>query len=414
LTKRVNGTTKTIFSRPFALVVGRHHEVVFEALGDRLRVGVDGTQFTEAFDGDLSHGSVGFYTWGRPLPRFDRVVVEGVTRKLDAWAIHDHGGVLRASVWQIDRRALVQTADLLSSNPSAAALDHAGSAAIIGDADWTDVKVTTIFDMPRAGAAGVVFRWQDADNHYRLIFDAAAGQQRLVRRRNGTSTVLWSAVAALTSITLVVEAIRDRLRAWVGSALLFDVYDDALTTGRAGPLAFDGGAAVWSLFDARHVRPKWEDWHTFDAAFGWRAAGRRVRVFAGRQADATLAPDAGAEHQFQETSGAFLPRLRSPAVDLRILDAGGRERHRRRFLPDAAYTPVPSARVLRAADGTGMLVFVPGAGPAGTELLSGEYRLSLTYRRDNTTADPSTLVLSQAADTSNETAIVDIPWTLSP
>jgi hypothetical protein len=47
-------------------------------------------------------------------------------------------------------------------------------------------------------------------------------------------------------------------------------------------------------------------------------------------------------------------------------------------------------------------------------LLSGEYRLSLTYRRDNTTADPSTLVLSQAADTSNETAIVDIPWTLSP
>jgi hypothetical protein len=60
-----------------------------------------------------------------------------------------------------------------------------------------------------------------------------------------------------------------------------------------------------------------------------------------------------------------------------------------------------------------MLVFVPGAGPAGTDLAAGEYRLRLTYRRDNTATDAGSTVLSQAGDTSDETALIDVPWTVS-
>jgi hypothetical protein len=213
---------------------------------------------------------------------------------------------------------------------------------------------------------------------------------------------------------LVVEAIGNRLRAWVDDAPLFDVRDDGLSSGRAGVLALDGAAAVWSAFQVRHVHPKWEDWHQFDAAIGWRAAGRRLRVFAGRVADSTLTADAGEEHLFQEAAPAtFRARLHAPGVDVRIVDAAGQERHMRRCLPDAAYADVPSARVLRAADGTGMLVFVPGAGPAGTALTAGEYRVRLTYRRDNTAADAGSLVLSQAGDASAETVLLDVGWTAS-
>jgi hypothetical protein len=137
-------------------------------------------------------------------------------------------------------------------------------------------------------------------------------------------------------------------------------------------------------------------------------------VFAGRTADSTLTAAAGEEHLFQEAAPAtFRPRLYTPGVDIRVVDATGQDRHMRRFLPDAAYTDVPSAGVLRAADGTGLLVFVPGAGPAGTDVPAGEYRLRLTYRRANTVADTESLVLSQAGDASDEIALLDVPWTVS-
>ena len=76
----------------------------------------------------------------------------------------------------------------------------------------------------------------------------------------------------------------------------------------------------------------------------------------------------------------------------------------RRFLPDAAYPDEAMARVLRSADGTGMLVFVPGAGPMGADLTAGEYRLQLIYRRENTVADAGSLVLSQAGDADEDGA----------
>ena len=60
-----------------------------------------------------------------------------------------------------------------------------------------------------------------------------------------------------------------------------------------------------------------------------------------------------------------------------------------------------------------MLVFIPGGGPAGTDLPTGEYRLQLTYRRDNTGVDAGSTVLSQAGDVTAETASIDVPWSLS-
>ena len=414
LTKRVNGVTSALFSQPFALTVGQQSEVVFEALGSRLRITVNRVVIAEVFDGDLTHGSVGFHTWARPLPRFDRVTVESVARTLGPWTIHDHGGIEFASRWQVWQRTFRQDAALFASAPSLAMIDRSGSAAVPGDSGWTDVRIVASFDAALAGAAGLVFRWHDADHHYRLLFDGTTRQSRLVRRSGGASTVLWSAAAPFTSMEVVVEAIGNRLRAWVDDVLLFDVRDDGLSTGRAGVLAIDGAAAIWSAFMVRHVEPKWEDWYQFDAAIGWRAAGRRLRVFAGRSADATVTAGAGEEHLFQAAAPAtFRPRLYAPGVDLRLVDGTGQERQLRRCLPEAAYVDQPSTRVLRAADGTGMLVFVPGAGPAGTHLAAGEYRLRLTYRRDNTALHVGSLVLSQAGDTSDETAFIDMPWEVS-
>lgn len=412
LTKRVNGVTQVLFSQPSPLVIGQQYEIIVEALAERLRVTVDGSQIAEVFDGDLARGPVGFYTYDRPLPRFNRIVVESLTRSLGPWTIQDHGDVQTASHWEIERRLLAQDAPLFASPPSLATLERSGSAAVAGDGGWTDVRVVAALEPTGPGSSGVVFRWQDPDNHYRLLF--ASGQRRLVRRAGGVSSVLWSDAAPANGIEVVVEAIGNRLRAWINDTLLFDVRDDVLSSGRAGVLALDGVAANWSAFEVRHVQSTWEDWYQFDVAIGWRAAGRRFRIFAGRSADSLVAPGAGEEYMFQEAAPAnFRARLRAPGADLRLVGANGQRGHTRRFLPDASYTAEPAARVLRAADGTGMLVFIPGAGPAGAALPSAEYRLQLDYRRNNRGVDQGSTILTQAGDSSDEVALIDAPWPIS-
>ena len=411
LTKRVNGVTSRLFSQPFAFVVGQFYDVVVEAVAGRIRVSVNGTSIAEVFDADLVRGRAGLYTCDRPLPRIDRIVVEHLTRMLGPWTIWDHGNVQAASHWQIARRLFKQDAGLFNTPPAPATLESSGSAAVTGDAAWNDVRIVAAFAPSGAGAAGLVFRWQNPENHYRLLFDDATTRRRLIRRAGGISTELWSGAGPLDAMAVVVEAIGNRLRGWIDDALVFEVYDDGLAAGRAGVLSFDGVAGAWSMFEVRHVTPKWERWHAFDAATGWRAAGRRFRILAGRRADAVLAATAGEEALFQEIDPAtFRARLHAPGTDLRIVDAGGQPGHVRRFLPDASYVAQPTARVLRAADGTGLLLFVPGAGPAGTDLAAGEYRLQLTYRRDITAVDASSLVLSQAGDSGDETALLDVPW----
>jgi hypothetical protein len=412
LTKRVNGITHTLFSQPFAFVAGNHYEVVVEALSGRLRVSVDGAQIGEVFDDDLVLGSAGFYTYLRPLPRFDQIVIEAVTRILGPWTIYDHGDVRATAEWRVENRLLRQGVELFTAAPSAATADRSGSAAVTGDAAWTDVRIIVTAQPASPGIAGLVFRWRDADNHYRLLFDGVTGQRRLVRRLGGVSMLLWSGPGPLASLEVIIEAIGSRLRAWVDNVPLFDVYDDGLSTGQAGVLSLDGRGGVWSAFEVRHAQPKWEDWHVFGTSEGWRAAGRRIQVLAGRSADpAPPAGGSGEERLFQEIDQvSFQARLRAPGVDLRLVGTDGQPGHMRRFMPDSAYVTEATARLLRASDGTGMFLLVPGMGPAGASLPVGEYRLQFAYRRDNTDVDPTSLVLSQAGDATDETALLDVPW----
>jgi hypothetical protein len=240
-----------------------------------------------------------------------------------------------------------------------------------------------------------------------------SAQRHLIRRVNGASAVLWRGSGPLAIAEVSVEAIGNRLRGWIDGQLLFDVYDDGPAVGQAGVLSFDGTAGTWSVFEVLHAQPTWEDWYVFGEAEGWRAAGWSFQVLAGSGSDVALPPGITGEHRiFQEMDpGGFSPRLRAPGVDLRLVAPNGRAGHTRRFLPDTAYTAEPSARVLRAADSTGMLVFVPTSGPVGAAVVAGEYRLLLTYRRNNTGLDADSLVLAQAGDSSDESATLDIPWT---
>jgi hypothetical protein len=97
-------------------------------------------------------------------------------------------------------------------------------------------------------------------------------------------------------------------------------------------------------------------------------------------------------------------------AELRIAPSGGTASHARYFLPDDAYTTVNDLRLLRKADGTGFFLLVPTASPGGSRFAVGQYRVRLTYRRDNTLVDRESLVLSEAGNTAPERVTLDVPW----
>jgi hypothetical protein len=83
----------------------------------------------------------------------------------------------------------------------------------------------------------------------------------------------------------------------------------------------------------------------------------------------------------------------------------------RGFLPDTAYSAIADSRlrVVRKADGTGFFMFPPEMGSA-TEPAATQYRLEMTYHRDNLQREPASQVFSQAGGVAPETVRLDIPW----
>lgn len=99
------------------------------------------------------------------------------------------------------------------------------------------------------------------------------------------------------------------------------------------------------------------------------------------------------------------PPLPAEGADFRLVAPDSAVLHARAFLPASAYTSL-AVRVLRDADGTGLFI-LPTA--SGGMLGASRYRLMLTYRRDNTSIDPSSRILTEAGDQSSELVWLDIP-----
>jgi hypothetical protein len=95
-----------------------------------------------------------------------------------------------------------------------------------------------------------------------------------------------------------------------------------------------------------------------------------------------------------------------PGAELRIraprLDAA----HRRAFMRNADYQPVPT-KILRNADGTRFALF---PATATDTFAPGQYRLRLEFRRNNKSVDQSSTILRQAGRDTSEAVELDIPW----
>lgn len=90
---------------------------------------------------------------------------------------------------------------------------------------WTDYTLTCKIYPDDWSAFGIMFRYIDQDNYYRLGFDIYRNRTRLCKRRNGETTILWEGANVLTRYQwhdLEIGVVGGKITASVDSTELFE------------------------------------------------------------------------------------------------------------------------------------------------------------------------------------------------
>ena len=222
-------------------------------------------------------------------------------------------------------------------------------------------------------------------------------------------STLWADSVAYQSgreYVVTIDCIGDRLSGYIDGVQIFAVTDESFATGRIGLYASGNAGATF-----RQIMVGALQWNAYYAFSGesMLPAGSRLRIFSGNASNAPAAAD-NVSHRF--AAGLGDPGTRhfgSDAVDLRLVDSHENVVHARRFFAPLNYAAV-NAKVIRRADGTGLVIVVPAANAPGTALPPGQYRMNLTYLRDNTAASSASQVLSENGSTQPEVVALDVPW----
>jgi hypothetical protein len=426
LVKNVAGTFALLWEDGFAYEVGHSYELTFTLAGGTLRGYMDGVPMFIVEDADVPAGRIGLYCWGNADAGFSNVRVFPAsmifndwllnetfdTLDEDAWMFVDEGTVAGPSEWQLSGGFLQQTSNIHDGHLSGAVPEKLGTYALGGDAAWTDYRLTVHLVSFDNDAIGVMFRYADADNYYRFSMDSERNYRRLIKKVGGVLAVLWEdnfSYEVGHDYLMTVDCEGSRLIGYLNGVPLFALDDADISSGRIG-------LYCWGNEDARFAgvqvaAPGWANYYSFSGEEDL-AAGTRVQVFAGNESEFAGATDeAGLVRRFAATlSDGGTLRLLPSGCALRLVAPGGETIHARRFLPEGDYTIVDDVRVLRKADGTAFILTRPSAVEPGSHLSQVEYRLRLSYRRNNLAVDPGSQVFSQGGVTSLEVVTLDIPW----
>jgi hypothetical protein len=243
LVRVVNGAVKTLWRDAGQYTVGATYELTIHAIGSELRGYLDGALLFTVSDRSLIAGRVALYCEMNPGACFERVVVADRSRRVDRWAVRDDGIASAPSEWRLAGGALVQGAAIGGGTTSASP----GTMALADDRGWTDYRLRVRLRSDDTNAVGVVFRYVDANNYYRLSLDAQLKQRRLVRCVDGViRRPLWREPNGFPigeTMELTIEAVGSRLVGYLGSTKLFDVTDASHPAGRIGVYTWNNPGA---------------------------------------------------------------------------------------------------------------------------------------------------------------------------
>lgn len=242
LRRMAGGTLRVLASAAFPIATGRSFRVRLESIGTLHRVFVDGRLLVDADSGGPTHGRAALLT-DRAQAEFDNVVVSPTLHttiysndfesgEAGPWT---HGGIGFWNLWTGTSTVYFQS--------SVAGEARASIGVPAGDQVVRVRARLDTFATPSGSEQrwfGVMARHTDERNYYYLSL-RSSNTIALRRLVDGNVTTLASApftVRPGTWYALRLDAIGDRLRAYVDGVLLLEASDAAHATGNSGPVMF--------------------------------------------------------------------------------------------------------------------------------------------------------------------------------
>lgn len=268
LVKVVDGAITVLWQDSEPYSVGQTYELTVHVVGRELRGYLDGENLFTVYDGDLKHGRIALYCWANTGARFERVVVIDQTRRVGRWRIVDEGSTHGPSVWKTSNGSLVQTSNIHGGSLSATDPIKPGTFAVVGDSAWNDYRLTARLRSDDDDAIGLMFRFVDEDNYYRLSLDRVRGYRRLIKKERGVVTSLWEddgTFAIGEPFTLTVDAVGSQLKGYMGDVRMFEVMDSTHAVGQVGLYCWGNTGARFEQVEVR--RPSLEAFALFSDRF---------------------------------------------------------------------------------------------------------------------------------------------------
>ncbi len=277
LDRVVNGVVTTLISDDVPHPANERMTVTVDAIGARLRVYVGAALVFDQVEASHPAGMIGLYAHDNDNACFDEVEVEVPPLEAfalfrdrfregssAAWQVVTAGNVSGPAAWSAATGVMVQSSNVHSLPVDAASLPKEGTLAIAGDSTWADLAFETRLRSSDDDAIGIVFRYVDSNNYYRLSMARSGTYRRLVKKVNGTFTSLWTDAFTFElnrsyHVSVILKG--SMIRLFFDGVPVACVVDPSHTTGRIGLYAWRNPDATFSdvrVYPVSLVRERWQ------------------------------------------------------------------------------------------------------------------------------------------------------------
>jgi hypothetical protein len=178
---------------------------------------------------------------------------------LNGWTVVDEGANERPSLWRARSGHLIQLSNIYGLNLNA--YDHRkGTFAYWNNASalgWSNYSFTVTFNNQDDDGAGLLFRYQNSLNYYKVELDSSKHFRKLIKMVDGVETTLvtdYNGYNVGANYTLGVEVTNNTIAVLLNGNVLFgrSITDSSLSTGTVGLYSW---ASAGVIFDDAQVSP---------------------------------------------------------------------------------------------------------------------------------------------------------------
>ena len=157
------------------------------------------------------------------------------------WSIHDQGTVEGPSFWTVNSGIMTQTSNIFGPEVFAVA-NRQGTYALFDDNQafsWDNYVFEATLNNTDNDGIGLLFRYQDSNNYYKIEFDNQRSFTKLFKIVKGEEITLASTNTSYTpntNFTVRIEAVENYISLYLNGVVLFggSIFEDSLPAGSIG------------------------------------------------------------------------------------------------------------------------------------------------------------------------------------